>query len=139
MKNIETSIVTVDQVIAEGKYTWNKDANDCAFHGIIPGYYIGLCVEVLKADGTYGYSSVTFVLAQDMDDIQLSIAESFEEDLRLNDISGMASLCLHDGNTLTGRLVFRGYYDSRWDFDEREDYFIDRSQEVEELWGTYVS
>lgn len=139
MKNLNTTIATVDEVIAEGKYTWNKDANDCPFHGVITGYYMGLCVEVLKADGTYGYSSVTFVLARDIKDIQLTIAETPDEWYALNEVSSMADMCLHNGNTLTGRLVFRGYYDAEFDYDEREDYYIDRSKEVCELWDRYVS
>lgn len=139
MKTINTEIVTVDTVIAEGKYTWNKGENDIEFHGALNGYSMGFCIEVQKADGTFAYSSVIFLNNWDKFDT-ISLVDSAEDDYwSLDHISSVADMCLHDGNKVTGRLVFRGYFTEQYDVLEREEYFIDASAEVEEMWSTYVS
>ena len=117
MNNI---IVTVNDIIAEGKCNWTPIT--CEYVGIIPGYLCGFSVEMKKVDGSYGYSSYAYT----------------------NDINGcaiknMIELCSHHGNKFTGRVVFGGYFTEYYDFEEHEDFILDKSDEVMVLWHKYVS
>ena len=120
MKSIETTV-----------FTENK-----RFYGEIPGYEMGLCVEVRKKDGTLGYSSNVYLPRVPK---CIYRAENYEEyiDIR-DDISCMADLCDHDGNEITGRLLFNGYYESYYDWEEREECVRDVQKEVEETMGKYL-
>ena len=81
------TIVTVNTVIAEGKCTW-KPIN-CEYVGIVPGYLCGFSVEMQKADGTYGYSSMVYTNdANGCDITDMVVIEVFKE-YELNDIIGL--------------------------------------------------
>lgn len=43
-----------------------------------------------------------------------------------------------NGWKATGNIIFRGYYIKHYDYDEREEYFTNASDEVKELWKKYV-
>lgn len=137
MKNIAVEIVAPEVAAQNGFYNWVGANNDCEFFGQVPGYEMGFCVEVLKADGTIGYSSVDFISEVPA---ELHIAETNEDECEIDHygIDGMANLCNHSGNTITGRLVFRGYYESYYDFEEREECVREKSAEVVALFNKYV-
>lgn len=107
-------IISVDEAIKDGYYKWNKTKNDIPYYGHINGYLEGFCVEVKKEDGTIGYMSMNAVPG----DIESEWYEEYMEDMRL---------------TPTGIAVFRGYFIERYDFDEREEYIVDASKEVEKI------
>ena len=117
---MNNTIVTTNTVIAEGKWTWQPVA--CEYVGIIPGYLCGFSVEMQKTDGSYGYSSFVYT-----------------DDINGWDIERMVELCSHHGNKFTGRVVFGGYFTEYYDYEEREECVLDKSDEVMRLWHKYVS
>lgn len=120
MKSIETTI-----------FTENKK-----YYGEIPGYELAFCVEVQRKDGTLGYSSNVYIPHIPE---YIHQAENYEEYLEVrDDISLMAELCDHDGNIITGRLLFNGYYESYYDWEEREECVLDKQKEVEETMSKYL-
>ena len=106
------------------------------FYGEIKGYEMAFNVEVQRADGTLGYSSNVYLPY-----IPECIykAENYEEYLEIrDDISCMAELCEHDGNVITGNLIFNGYFETYYDFEEREECVRDCQKEVEETMSKYL-
>ena len=148
MRTMRMEVVTVDEVIKEGVYPWNKGKNDIDYKGDIPGYMVGFCLEIKKADGSLGYASCQFV--DKLENLTLYMADSYEEynDIGCQKVPGMTradwdvfitwDLCDRDGNQPTGRVVFRGYFEEKYDFEERDNYYVDKSEEVEQLFSQYV-
>ena len=124
-----TNIITVDEALANGTWKWNKCENDCEFKGYVPGYVCGWCVECEK-DGKVDYCSTTFT--NDFDEIR---DPNFCRDW--NDLGISADLASMNGWTVTGNIVFRGYFTTGWDWEEREEYFVDASKEVIGLFDKY--
>ena len=132
---IKTSIISVSEAISEGHKGFSGERNP-QYRGRIPGYLTAFCVEVRHADGTLGSSSSVYLEEWQKED---SIIYSDTWDGEFNELGEMADLCLHDGNEITGRLIFNGYYESYYDFEEREECVREKTDEVDRLWGEYVS
>lgn len=131
MKFDVSSIISVDEAIREGNYKWSKGKNDCEFLGVVPGYICGFCIEAEK-DGKVDYSSVIYT--NDCNEFIVPEYDSHE----WNGLGLAVENMLINGWNLTCRLVFRGYNEERYDPDEREEYFINKSEEVVALWNDYV-
>lgn len=129
MTRIIPTIISVEEAINNG-YKWSKTNNDCEFKGYIPGYLCGFCIEVEK-DGKIDYCSM--VATDDFDEIL--IPDYF--DSTWNDLGISADLAITNGWTPTGNIVFRGYYTSYYDWEEREDFIKDASEEVINLFNKY--
>lgn len=85
------------------------DWTDCeTYHGVIPGYSCGYNFEVKTRDGRIDFMSCTFDSRE---------PEECAEDECQKD--HMAFL----GLTYTGRVIFRGYYEEHYDYEERESYY----------------
>lgn len=126
---MNTNVITLDEANARGKMNWSKE-NDCEFHGIIPGYVCGFNLEVTK-DGKFKYASCVFT--NDFEEIL-----NPEDNEYWNDLGISENMYASNGWKSTGNIVFRGYYTEHYDYDEREEYFMDASKEVEDLWKKYV-
>lgn len=138
LNRISTTVVSPETAALDGFYPWLGAENDCEYHGMLDGYCAGFCVEVRTADGKLGYSGVDFVPSNEGTDILLPELENGSLADGYNGLGIMAFSCLHSGNTLTGRIVFRGYYTEHYDWRERETFYKDASAEVEELWKKWV-
>ena len=128
---MKTNVITVDEAIKNGTYKWNKHKNDIDFLGIIPGYVCGWCVEVKKQNGEIGYCSCTFT--NDYEEIR---DPNYYSDW--NSLGISAELASYNGAEPTGNIVFRGYHSEEYDWKEREEYYLDKSEEVLNLWNKYV-
>ena len=118
---IKATIISVDDAINSGRYTFKKCPNDISeYFGVVTGYTGAFCVEC-KKDNSYGYSSVVFT-----DNCNAILLP--EEDSCYNDIGIAASLCIDNGWIPTGNIVFRGYYKPVR--EGRETYYEDASNEV---------
>lgn len=126
---MKTNVISFDEAVVRGNLNWHK-RNICDFHGVIPGYVCGFNLEVMK-DGKIGYGSTCFT--NDYEEI----LNPWENDV-WNDLGISEDLCNCNGWKATGNIVFRGYYTEHWDSCEREEYFTESSDEVENLWDKYV-
>lgn len=122
------------------------------FHEGFDGYLLGLSLEIRKTDGTLGYSSNMYIPSEHAKNLRLFKGETWEEYCAVCSRRGVADmtpfevqiarmweLCDHDGNEPTGRLEFNGYFEEYYDFEEREECVRNLTEEVEALWGQYVS
>lgn len=123
------NIITIEEANHRSSKNWTLN-NDCDFHGIVDGYVCGFCVEAIK-DGKIGYGSCCFT-----NDIEEILDPEYNN--YWNDLGISANLLELNGWTITGDIAFRGYYTEEYDFNEREEYYLDASKEVEELFNTYV-
>lgn len=137
LNRITTTVVSPAVAALDGFYEWVGAENDCDYRGEIRGYHCGYCVEVADSEGKLGYCSVSFVPYGEGTDILLPEMKDGSLTDGWNDL-GISASCARRGYTPTGRLVFRGYYKSEWDYDEREEVFFDASKEVEALWNKWV-
>lgn len=126
---MKTNIITVKEFNARSGKNW-KDENTCDFHGIIPGYICGFCVEAEK-DGKVNAGSCCFT-----NDYEEIINPEYNRNW--NDLGISENLLNMNGWKATGNIVFRGYYTEHWDYEEREEYYLDASDEVKKLWEEYV-
>ena len=124
---MKTKVISLDEFNVRSGLGW-KDDNACEFRGIIPGYICGFNVEVEK-NGKIDACSCCFT--NDYEEIR----NPWECD-NWNELG----LCLDglNGWKATGNIVFRGYHIEDYDYEERENYYIDASKEVESLWKKYV-
>lgn len=125
---MKTNVITVDEAIKNGNWKWNKRENDCDFYGIVSGYICGWCLEYQK-NGEIGYGSMT--CTNDYEEI-------INSEYDWNSLGISAECASHNGWEPTGNIVFRGYYTEDYDYDEREEYVVDASKEVVELFKKYV-
>lgn len=112
---MQFEMISVSQFNKEHGKNWDAPAVD--YRGEIPGLCIGVTPEIKLKDGTLDVESTTFI-------------RSIEE---LND--GFWNYHRYDMSykyEWTGRLVFRGYYISHYDSQEREEYFVE-VEKVEEI------
>lgn len=126
---MKTNIITIDEFLKKSGKTWSRD-NDCEFKGIIPGYVCGWNVEA-KRDGIIDAGSTCFT--NDYEEILNPNESSYWNDLGISE-----DLLNHNGWRATGNIVFRGYYIEDYDFEEREWYFTDASDEIINLWDKYI-
>ena len=127
---MKTTIITVDEAIVNGTYKWEKTENDCEFKGYVPGYVCGWCVEVKKQNGEIGYCSMT--CTNDFDEIK-----DPNSCTDWNELGISANCAFYNGWVPTGNIVFRGYFEEYYDYDEREDFVKDASKEVIGLFNKY--
>lgn len=95
-------------------FTTRPDWTDCeTYHGIIPGYHCGYNFEVKTRDGRVDFMACTF---------DTRSPEDFVEDEEQKDYMDYL------GFVYTGRVIFRGYYEEHYDFEERDYYYtkVDR-------------
>lgn len=133
--SIRTEIITTKEARDSGAYKWYHDSDPKNFYGYIPGYVCGFCVEVIKHDATtdvIDYCSCTFT--NDFEYIHLPEDNEGKLTDRWNDLGISANW---SGWEPTGRIVFRGYYSEVCDWDEREEYYVDKTSEVEYLMNKY--
>lgn len=124
---MKTTVITMKEYLERSGETWNI-SNDCEFLGVIPGYVCGFNLEVEK-DGKISCGSCVF--DNDYEEIRNTISE-------YNDLGISEELCSYNGWKPTGNIVFRGYFIEHWDFEERDNYYTDASEEVKNLWNKYV-
>lgn len=124
---MKTTVITMKEYLKRSGETWNI-SNDCEFLGVIPGYVCGFNLEVEK-DGKISCGSCVF--DNDYEEIRNTISE-------YNDLGISEELCSYNGWKPTGNIVFRGYFTEHWDFEERDNYYTDASEEVKNLWNKYV-
>ena len=125
---MNTNVISLDEFNARSGKNW-EDRNACEFHGIIPGYVCGFNLEVEK-DGIIEACSTCFT--NDYDEIRTPWEYDDWNSL------GICLDGLRTGWKPTGNIVFRGYHTVEYDFDEREEYYLDASDEVKNLWSKYV-
>lgn len=90
-------------------FTTVEGWDDCEeFHGIIPGYACGYNFEVVTRDGRVDFMSCVFEHGTPSEVANGEFEQWYMEDL---------------GFTYTGRVVFRGYYEEHYDFEERDYYY----------------
>lgn len=126
---MKTSIITMKEYLERSGETWKME-NDCEFRGIISGYVCGWNLEVEK-DGKISCASCVF-------DNDYEEVRNPNYTRNWNDLGISEDLCELNGWKATGNIVFRGYYTVHWDFEEREEYYKEASEEVENLWKEYV-
>lgn len=129
---MKTTIINVDEAIARGNYNWKKLDNDCEFKGYFPGYTTGFCLEYIK-DGQIVYGGMT--CTDDFDEI---LVPSQDHNTPWNDLGISAECASFNGCIPTGTIVFRGYFTKQYDWHEREEYVVDASKEVMDLFEKYV-
>ena len=83
------------------------------FHGIIPGYHCGYNFEVKGRDGRVGFMSCQFETGTPEEVAEDEFQKWFMD---------------NHGFTYTGRVVFQGYFEEHYDFEERDNYYtkVDR-------------
>lgn len=87
--------------------------NDYEYAGMthVKGLYRGVNVEFEMPNGDIDYSSCIFIVDEDINE-----SSKITDNIRLVEhISG---------GKPTGRAIFRGFYESKYDFDYREEVFI---------------
>lgn len=124
---MKTTVITMKEYLKRSGETWDI-SNDCEFLGVIPGYVCGFNLEVEK-DGKIGCASCVF--DNDYEEIRNTMSD-------YNDLGISEELCSYNGWKPTGNIVFRGYFTEHWDFEERDNYYVDASEEVKNLWNKYV-
>jgi len=127
---MKTNVITVDEAIKNGSYKWDKRENDCDFYGIVPGYICGWSVEC-ENNGEIHYCPMT--CTNNYDEILLP-----EEDYDWNELGISVQSFVWYGWEPTGNIVFRGYFVEKYIPEEREEYIVDASKEVVELFKKYV-
>ena len=88
------------------------------YHGIIPGLLCGYNFEAVAPDGRVDFLSCVYHEGTPEEAVASESWYWFD--------------CLN--LTLTGRVVFRGYYEEEYDFEER-DFFV---KKVAEPFGAYT-
>lgn len=105
-------VITVNEFNKDHGTNWKSPMSE--YKGELIGLYIGVTPETVLKDGTLGAESTTFIYN----------IEYLNDDFwtwHREDVSHRYHW--------TGRLVFRGYYTSHYDYEEREEYF-----EEEKVW-----
>ena len=108
------------EIIKNSESSTGYDIPDDTFHGQIPGLAMGWQFEVRNVRnknydiGHVDYYSVTF-------------SHLMPEDFVEKD--GYEEYVANNGWELTGRVIFRGYYEEEWDFENYEWYYDEVSEE----------
>ena len=126
---MKTNIITIDEFNAHSGKNFSH-SNDCEFKGIISGYICGFNVECEK-DGIIDCGSTCFT--NDYEEILNPNENSVWNDLGISE-----DLLNLNGWKTTGNIVFRGYYIEDYDFEERDWYYTDASDEVMNIWNKYI-
>ena len=125
---LKTNVITLEDAVNKGLCTW-EDENACEFHGVIPGYVCGFCVEMQNGDGKIQYTSCTFT----------NDYEEIRNPYKVKDYNylGLATDCAI-GWEPTGNIMFRGYFREDYDLEEREYCYEDASSEALDLLSKYM-
>ena len=84
-------------------------------------------------DGKIVYGGMT--CTDDFDEI---LVPSEDHNTPWNDLGISAECASFNGCIPTGTIVFRGYFTKQYDWHEREEYVVDASKEVMDLFEKYV-
>jgi len=103
-------MITVDEFNKEHGTSWKAPKSE--YSGEVQGLYLGVNPEVVLEDGTLDAESTTFIC--NIDELDNDFWTWHREDMSYK-------------YSWTGRLVFRGYYSSHYDFEERDEYFIEET------------
>ena len=119
MKDVH--VISVAEFNARSGKNW--DAPMSEYIGEIPGYHIGLNKEVITKDGKIDAISCDWPVYLD------ELDSDYEDEKQAWD---------HDmfGLTYTGNVVFRGYYESFWWDEERDEYF--REVDLSDIINKYI-
>ena len=99
-------IITVDEFNKSHGESWKAPQSE--YRGEIIGLCIGVTPEVVLNDGTLDAESTTFIY--NLEELNNDFWTWHRDDMSYK-------------YNWTGRLVFRGYYSSHYDFEERDEYF----------------
>lgn len=103
-------MITIDEFNKDHGTEWKAPLSE--YKGEIPGFYIGVTPEIILKDGTLDAESTTFIYG----------IEDLNDDFWTWHRSDMSYKY-----EWTGRLVFRGYYSSHYDYEERDEYFVEEN------------
>lgn len=109
---------------------WDDKNANIRNYGEVPGYMIGFNVEVVNDKGELDYMSSRYLYGD--------IEEALNEEKEAWGYIYGEDTCNYKGYYITGRLVFRGYFTEEYDWEEREEYIIDASDEVESFMSKYM-
>lgn len=109
------------QIIKNSESNTGYNIPDKTYFGVIPGYYCGWQFEFKHADGRIDYSSVDFYPGTPEDYCNSWLEYGPDALFTIERTHGWEP---------TGRVIFRGYYDHGYDWEEREDYFTDVPDEI---------
>lgn len=123
-----TNVITVSEFNAKSGENWSLN-NVCEFMGEISGYVCGFNVEATK-EGKISAGSCCFT-----NDYEEILDPNYNESW--NDLGISAELMSYNGWEATGNIIFRGYFEEHYDFEEREYYYTDASEEVMSLRDKY--
>ena len=103
---------TTFEIIMNSESNTGYDIEDKKYFGLIPGLCCGWQYEYIDAKGEYHYSSVAYMeeSAEDYADKWTGYRGSWLLDM------------LPDDYKFSGRVIFRGYAESYYDYDEHESY-----------------
>lgn len=101
-------IITVDKFNKDHGTNWESSMTE--YRGDELGFMIGVTPEIRLKDGTLDTESTTFI----------NSLEELDDDFWVCHRADMAYKY-----EWTGRLVFRGYYTEYYDFEERDNYYIE--------------
>lgn len=124
---MKTTVITLAMANKKG-CTW-EDENACEFHGVIPGYVCGFCVEITNGNEIH-YTDCTFT--NDYEEIR---NPWFHKDW--NYLGLAVDGCSADWKP-TGNIMFRGYFREDYDWEERDFCYTDASFEALDLLSKYM-
>lgn len=101
-------IITVTEYNKDHGTSWKSPMSE--YKGEIPDMCIGLTPEVKLIDDTLDAESTTFV--HSIDELNDDYWTWHRDDMSYK-------------YEWTGRLVFRGYYSIHYDYEERDEYFVE--------------
>lgn len=108
MKDVH--VISVAEFNARSGKNWDMPKSE--YIGEIPGYHIGLNKEVITKDGKIDAVSCDWpVYLDELDNDYEDWKQEWDYDMF--------------GLTYTGNVVFRGYWESHWDWEERDEYFTE--------------
>lgn len=124
---LKTNVITLAEAVNKGFCDW-EDENACEFHGVVPGYVCGFCVEVTNGDKIH-YTDCTFT----------NDYEEIRNPYKVKDYNllGLATDCAI-GWEPTGNIMFRGYFREDYDWEERDYCYEDASSEALDLLSRYM-
>ena len=113
------------EIIRNSESSTGYDVEDKRYIGVVPCVLCGWQFEVIK-NGKVGYFSVMYNYG--------TPEQCYEDESRYGDMFEQFN-CVP-----TGRVIFRGYYESYWDFDEDYEYIecVREATETEEAIAKYV-
>ena len=108
MKDVH--VISVAEFNARSGNNWDVPMTE--YIGEIPGQLMGLNKEVITKDGKIDAVSCDWYYCLDeLDSPYENEKQGWDSDMF--------------GLTYTGNVVFRGYYESHWDWEERDEYFTE--------------